>query len=65
MIYAEQRIPFFWRVDSVEEGKPHLQAFALDGRTYVQEAELGPGGTGTLEHPWPVTIEMAYFVLPG
>ena len=59
-------IPFFWRIDFVDEGEPRLQAYALATKgTYVQEAELGPLESGTLEHPWPTTIDMADFVLPG
>jgi Uma2 family endonuclease len=67
VIYADQRIPYFWRIDTVDEGKPVLQAYALDGRTrtYVQEAELGPGDAAALEHPWTVAVDMAQFVLPG
>jgi hypothetical protein len=56
-----------WRIDTVDEGEPVLQAYALDGRTrtYVQEAELGPGDAAALEHPWTVAVDMAQFVLPG
>ena len=66
-IYAEQGIPYFWRIDAVDEGAVRLEACALDPetRTYVKEAELGPGDSGTLEHPWPVTIHMTQFFLPG
>lgn len=64
-IYAEQGIPYFWRIDTPDEGQVQLQAFALGAKgTYVQEAELGPGATGTLEHPWSVTVTMTDFVLP-
>jgi Uma2 family endonuclease len=65
-IYAEQGIPYFWRLDSLDQNEVQLQAYALDPKgTYVQEAELGPRDTGVLERPWPVRVDMAEFVLPG
>jgi Putative restriction endonuclease len=64
-IYAEQGIPYFWRIDAVDEGTARLEAYALGGAgTYVLEAEFGPGKTGTLEHPWHVEVDMTDFVLP-
>ena len=63
-VYAEQGIPYFWRLDTVDEGEVRLQAYALSPEgAYVQEAELGPGDAATLEHPWSVVIDMADFVL--
>jgi Uma2 family endonuclease len=66
-IYAEQGIPYFWRIDALDEGAPRLEAYALEEgtRTYVKEAELGSGDHALLEHPWPVTIDMTEFYLPG
>ena len=66
-VYAEQGIPYFWRVDALDEGKPRVEAYALDPgtRTYIPEAELGPGESELLEHPWPVAIDMEEFFLPG
>ena len=59
--------PCFWRIDALDEGKPRLEAYVLDPRTrtYIQEAELGPGESELLEHPWPVAIDMEEFFLPG
>jgi Uma2 family endonuclease len=63
-IYAEQGIPYFWRLDTLDEGEAQLQAYALSTKgTYVLEAELGPGDVATLEHPWSVTVDMAEVVL--
>jgi len=63
-VYAEQAIPYFWRIDTLDEGGVRLQAYALAPKgTYVQEAELGPGETGMLEHPWAVTVDMTDFAL--
>ena len=66
-VYAEQGIPYFWRVDALDEGKPRAEAYALDPgtRTYIPEAELGPGESELLEHPWPVAIDMEELFLPG
>ncbi len=65
-IYAEMGIPYFWRIDSLRGLGPRLQAYRLDPRTgeYVLQAEFGPGEAGTLEQPWPITIDMKEFVLP-
>lgn len=64
-VYAEQGIPYFWRLDTVDEGKARLEVYALTTKgTYAQEAELGPGDVGTLDHPWSVTVDMTDFVLP-
>jgi hypothetical protein len=64
-VYAEQGIPYFWRIDAVDEGAVRLQSFALGKDVYALTAELGPGETATLEHPWPVTVDMADVVRPG
>lgn len=55
-VYAEQGIPYFWRIDD----GPRLQTFRLDPATgsYVLGADLGPGERGELTVPWPVTIDM-------
>ena len=63
-IYAEQGIPYFWRIDTVDGDQVRLQTFALGSQgTYVQEAELGPGEIGTLDHPWKVRVDMTEFAL--
>lgn len=66
-IYAEMGIPYFWRIDSLRGPGPRLRAYRLDPRTgeYVLQAEFGPGEAGTLEQPWPTTIDMKEFVLPA
>ena len=48
-IYAETGIPYFWRIDALDEGAARLQAYALDPgtRTYAKEAEFDSGETGT------------------
>jgi hypothetical protein len=45
---------------------PRLQVYRLDPKIgeYALEAEFGPGEAGTLEHPWPIAIDMTRFVLP-
>jgi Uma2 family endonuclease len=65
-IYAEQGIPYFWRIDALDQGVARLEAYALDPATttYVKEVELGPRESGSLAHPWPVTIDMTEFFLP-
>lgn len=65
-IYAEQGVPYFWRVDDLDGAGPRLQAYRLDPGTeaYALDAELGPGATGELAAPWPVALDMAEFVLP-
>ena len=62
-VYAEQGIPFFWRVDD----GPRLQTYALDPHTgaYGREIQLGPGETGAPASPWPVRIDMNDLVMPG
>jgi len=61
-VYAEQGIPYFWRIDD----GPRLLAHRLDSATgsYALDVELGPGKAGELTAPWPVTIDMTEFVLP-
>lgn len=61
-VYAEQGIPFFWRIDD----GPRLQAYRLDPTTsgYVLDLELGPGEHGDLTAPWPVALDMTGFVMP-
>ena len=61
-VYAEQGIPYFWRVD---EG-PCLQSYRLDPHTgsYGGMVALGPGETGQPVSPWPVTVDMTELVMP-
>ena len=61
-VYAEQGIPFFWRIDD----GPALQAYRLDApdSRYRLAAELGPGQRGELDVPWPVTVDTAELVIP-
>jgi len=65
-VYAEQGIPYFWRVDSLVGEGPRLQVYRLDAATgaYVLDMELGPGEHGGLTAPWPVTLDMIEFVMP-
>ena len=61
-VYAEQGIPYFWRIDD----GPTLQTFRLDPATgsYVRDAELGPDTRGELAAPWPLTVDTAELVIP-
>lgn len=61
-VYAEQGIPFFWRIDD----GPRLQTFRLDPELgeYLRRVELGHGEKRTLTEPWSVEIDMAEFVMP-
>lgn len=61
-VYAEQGIPYFWRIDD----GPRLQAYRLDPATgsYVLDLELGRGERGTLTAPWTVELDMTEFVMP-
>lgn len=61
-VYAEQGIPFFWRIDD----GPRLQSFRLDPATggYVQVADLGPGEAGEVAAPWPVRVDVSELVMP-
>ncbi len=61
-IYAEQGIPFFWRIDD----GPRLHSYRLDpaaGR-YVLDTEIGPGRSGEPAAPWPVRIDTTDLVMP-
>jgi Uma2 family endonuclease len=62
-VYAEQGIPYFWRVDD----GPRVQNFRLDPKTgaYRCEVELGPGEVGELTAPWPVRLDTAELVMPN
>ena len=62
-VYAEQRIPFFWRVD---EG-PCLQTYRLEPRTgvYGDKVELGPGELGVPASPWPLQVDMNELDMPA
>jgi Uma2 family endonuclease len=61
-VYAEQGIPFFWRIDD----GPTLQAYRLDpaAGTYRLTTELKPDQRGRLDVPWPVTVDTAELVIP-
>ena len=61
-IYAEHGIRHFWRIDALDRDAPRLEAYALDADTgkYALDSEFGPGDTGTLERPWPITVNMAH-----
>ena len=61
-VYAQQGIPFFWRVD---EG-PCLQSYRLDPRTgsYGGVIALGPGDVDEPASPWPVRVDMNDLVMP-
>ncbi|GEL17628.1 hypothetical protein [Pseudonocardia asaccharolytica] len=66
-VYADQQIPYFWRIGSLDDPAPTLEAHRLDpgGTGYLRYAALRPGEKRSLEHPWPVSVDMAEFVLPG
>ncbi|MDN5859973.1 MAG: Uma2 family endonuclease [Pseudonocardia sp.] len=59
-VYAEQGIPFYWRIDD----GPRLHAYRLDDDVNLRRAELGPGEKGLLTEPWPISVDMAEFVMP-
>jgi len=61
-VYAEQGIPYFWRIDD----GPTLQTFRLDPATgsYVRDAELGPGTRAELATPWQLGVDTAELVIP-
>ena len=61
-VYAEQGIPYFWRIDD----GPRLDVFRLDRATesYLRVGAFGPGEKGTITEPWSVEIDMTEFVLP-
>lgn len=61
-IYAEQGIPYLWRID---EG-PRLQTYRLEPGTdsYALVSDLGPGEKGPAAAPWSVSVDMTEFVMP-
>ena len=62
VVYAEQGIPFYWRI----EAEPRLLCHRLDPATggYVLDRELAPGEKAELAEPWPLTVDMAELVMP-
>ena len=62
VVYAEQGIPYFWRIDD----GPRLQVYRLDPDIggYRLDLDLGPGERGELTTPWPVSLDMAEFLMP-
>ena len=61
-VYAEQGIPYFWRVDD----GPRVQSYRLDPRTgkYRLDAELEPGQAGELAAPWPAHLDTTELIMP-
>lgn len=61
-VYAEQGIPFYWRV----EAEPRLLCHRLDPATgsYVLDRELAPGEKAELTAPWSLTVDMTELVMP-
>lgn len=61
-IYAEQGIPFYWRI----EAEPRLRCHRLAPATgsYLLDRELAPGEKAELTDPWPLTIDMTELVMP-
>lgn len=61
-VYAEQGIPFFWRIDD----GPLLQSFRLDPATggYLPAVNLGPGEAGEVAAPWPARLDTSELVMP-
>ena len=62
VVYAEQGIPFFWRVDD----GPCLQSYRLDpdSGSYRDLIEIGPGETGRPHAPWSVHLDANELVMP-
>lgn len=63
-IYAEQGIPYLWRIDGLGDGAPRLQTYRLDAGGYLLHGDLGPGERGPVAASWPVAVDMAEFVMP-
>lgn len=61
-VYAEQGIPFYWRIEAEPRLLCHRLAPATGG--YVLDRELAPGEKAELSTPWPVTVDMAELVMP-
>lgn len=61
VVYAEQGIPWFWRIEGLDTTAPRLQTFRLDPATgvYRGEDDLGPGEVGEVVGPWTVSVDMA------
>src|SRR4029079_11819794 len=53
-VYAEQGIPYFWRVDALDEGKPRVEAYALD-----------PGTRTTSRRPSSLPVSPSSSSTPG
>jgi len=60
-VYAEQGIPFYWRI----EAEPRLLCHRLNPATgsYVRSRELTPGEKAELTEPWPLTVDMAELIM--
>jgi len=56
-LYAEARIPSFWRVE-LDDG-PTIFAYRLDGSTYTELATARPGQSLELDEPFPVSLDPA------
>ncbi|MGH3913389.1 MAG: Uma2 family endonuclease [Pseudonocardiaceae bacterium] len=61
-VYAEQGIPFSWRIEAEPRLLCHRLAPATD--SYVLDREVAPGEQAELTEPWPVTIDMTELVMP-
>ena len=61
-VYAEQVIPFYWRI----EAEPRLFCHRLDPATgtYALDLELAPGEKADLTEPWSLTVDMGELVMP-
>jgi len=61
-VYAEQGIPFYWRI----EAEPRLFCHRLDPATstYALDRELAPGEKADLTEPWSLTVDMGELVMP-
>ena len=62
-VYAEQGIPYFWRVDN----GPCLQTYRPDPHAgaYGGKVELGPAEVGEPASPWPLQVDMNELLMPG
>jgi Uma2 family endonuclease len=57
-LYAQARIPAFWRVELGEDG-PSIMAFRLRGGAYVGDGSARRGELLVVTNPFPVTVDPA------
>ncbi len=61
-VYAEQGIPFYWRI----EAEPRLYCHRIDPATgsHALDRKLAPGEKADLTEPWTLTVDMGELVMP-